>query len=111
MALAAPASASPWEPVKGNWRTTEIASCGIDDVRAGRILSMGDRAIRYGFLLCVIQDGTSANQTISVTAQCDLGGGYETPMTYEWILTGPHTALMRLNGYDTALVRCEKGIE
>lgn len=106
-----PAQAAPWHAIKGNWRTTEIASCGIDDVRAGRILSMGENSIRYGFLLCIIRDGTEGDQTITVNANCDLGGGYETPLTYEWTLTGPNAATMRVNGYDTPLMRCEKGIE
>ena len=110
-AFALPAHAAPWDAIKGNWRTTDIASCGIDDVRAGRILSMGENSIRYGFLLCVIRDGAGDGEAVTVNADCDLGGGYETPLTYEWTLTGPNAATMRVNGYDTQLIRCEKGIE
>ena len=109
--LALPAHASPWDAIQGNWRTTEIASCGMDDVRAGRILSMGENSIRYGFLLCVIRDGAGDGEAVTVNADCDLGGGYETPLTYEWTLTGPNAATMHVNGYDTQLIRCEKGIE
>lgn len=109
--LAFPAAAAPWDALKGNWRTTEIASCGIDDVRAGRILSMGENSIRYGHLLCIIEDGEEDGANITINAECDLGGGYETLLTYEWTLSSETEAIMHLNGYDTALVRCEKGIE
>ena len=103
--LTPPAAAAPWDAMIGNWRTTEIASCGIDDVRVGRILSISETTIRHGFVLCVIENGEVDGDRIEVDAQCDLGGGYETPLSYAWTIAGDE-AVMRLNGYDTSLVRC-----
>ncbi|RMF04479.1 MAG: hypothetical protein D6773_06380 [Alphaproteobacteria bacterium] len=107
----AAAEEDAWQPLKGNWRTTEIASCGIDDVRAGRILSVGENSIRHGFILCVIREGAREGDAIRLVAQCDLGGGYETPLEYEFRLTGPHEATLSLYGQEKRLVRCVKGIE
>ena len=104
--FAFPVSAAPWDAVIGNWRTTEINSCGIDDVRVGRILSVSETTIWHGFVICVISEGAAEGDAVTIEAQCDLGGGYETPLTYQWRLGDRDQAVLRLNDYDTDIVRC-----
>lgn len=105
------ANASPWDPIKGNWRTTGIASCGIDDVRAGRIMSIGNRSLRYGYVHCVIETGATDGNHINIEARCDLGGGYEASLTYAWVLAGNDIATLSHEGTEVQLVRCGEGIE
>ena len=108
--FAAPAIAAPWDPVKGDWRGAEITSCGIDDVRVGNIMSVNDRTLRYGFIHCAIEGGDTADDgAITINARCDLGGGYEADLSYEWRLDNPNEALMTHEGYTRRLIRCIGG--
>ena len=111
--LAAAADSAAWTPLIGAWRTADYVSCGVDDVRAGRITSVGEKALLIGHIVCVIEQGvTSADgAVISIGAECDLGGGYMTRLDYEWRLQGPDEVLLEHLGYERRLVRCRKGVE
>lgn len=114
-ALAPPAFADaetpPWAPLIGAWRTTDFDSCGVDDVRYGRITSVGKSSMLVGMVHCVIEDGEATETGFTLTAECELGEGYYTRLTYDWRLTGPNKAVMTNEGYEKRLVRCVGGVE
>lgn len=110
-AEAAGATAAPWAPLIGEWRTMDYASCGVDDVRAGRITSVGRTSFASGDLYCVIESGEAAGGVITFRADCDLGGGYMVTLDFRWRLVSANEAVLTRQGYDTRLVRCQKGLE
>ena len=101
----------PWAPLIGAWRTTDYESCGVDDVRYGRITSVGDSSMLVGAVHCVIEDGAATEYGFTLTAECELGEGYYTRLSYDWRLTGPNDAVMTNEGYEKRLVRCVGGVE
>ncbi|MEO1613568.1 MAG: hypothetical protein AAFU55_14620 [Pseudomonadota bacterium] len=109
--IAVPAAAAPWDAVIGAWRTPEIDSCGVDDARIGRLTSVSETAMMIGHVICTIKDGAETGETVRITGACDLGGGYMVDLDYEWRLTSETEAVMSNEGYETALVRCERGVE
>lgn len=115
IALAPPATADdetpPWAPLIGAWRTTDYKSCGVDDVRYGRITSIGKSSMLVGAVHCVIEDGATTDDGFTLTAECELGEGYYTRLTYDWRLTTPNDAVMTNEGYEKRLVRCVGGVE
>lgn len=108
---AADAGAPPWAPLIGAWRTTDFDSCGVDDVRYGRITSIGKSSMLIGMIHCVIEDGAATDDGYTLTAECELGEGYYTRLTYDWRLTSPNDAVMTNEGYEKRLVRCVGGVE
>ena len=109
--IACPAAAAPWDAVIGAWRTPEIDSCGVDDARIGRLTSVSETGMMIGHVICTIKDGAKTGETVRITGACDLGGGYMVDLDYEWRLTSETEAIMSNEGYETALVRCERGVE
>ncbi len=110
---AAPADDAPppWSPLIGAWRTTDYDSCGVDDVRYGRITSIGVNSMLVGAVHCVIEDGAATESGFTLMAECELGEGYYTRLTYDWRLDGPNDAVMTNEGYEKRLVRCVGGVE
>lgn len=115
VALAPPAAADdeppPWAPLIGAWRTTDHDSCGVDDVRYGRITSIGESSLLVGAVHCVIEDGAATENGFTLSAECELGEGYYTRLTFDWRLTGQNAAVMTNEGYEKRLVRCVGGVE
>ncbi len=101
----------PWSPLIGAWRTTDYDSCGVDDVRYGRITSIGVNSMLVGAVHCVIEDGAATESGFTLMAECELGEGYYTRLTYDWRLDGPNDAVMTNEGYEKRLVRCVGGVE
>lgn len=100
-----------WAPLIGAWRTTDYESCGVDDVRYGRITSIGKTSMLVGAVHCVIEAGAATDKGYTLTAECELGEGYYTRLTYDWRLTTPNDAVMTNEGYEKRLVRCAGGVE
>lgn len=100
-----------WVPLIGAWRTTDYDSCGVDDVRYGRITSVGKSSMLVGAVHCVIETGETTETGFTLTAECELGEGYYTRLTYDWRLTSPNDAVMTNEGYEKRLVRCVGGVE
>lgn len=107
----ADAEPPPWAPLIGAWRTTDYDSCGVDDVRYGRITSIGKNSMLVGAVHCVIEDGAATDVGFTLSAECELGEGYYTRLAYDWRLTGPNEAVMTNEGYERRLVRCVGGVE
>lgn len=111
-ALAAPASAEPvWSDLIGTWRPADYASCGIDDVRYGRIVSVGRASLLLGQVSCVIRDGAKTEAGFALDGDCDLGGGYRARLAYDWRMVGPDEAVLTHEGFETRLLRCGEGVE
>lgn len=107
----AEAETPPWAPLIGAWRTTDYDSCGVDDVRYGRITSIGKTSMLVGAVHCAIEGGAATETGFTLTGECELGEGYYTRLTYDWRLTGPNDAVMTNEGYEKRLVRCVGGVE
>ncbi len=101
----------PWAPLIGAWRTTDFDSCGVDDVRYGRITSIGKTSMLVGAVHCAIEGGAATETGFTLTGECELGEGYYTRLTYDWRLLGANDAVMTNEGYEKRLVRCVGGVE
>lgn len=89
----------------GKWRFSETASCGIDDVRAGNLLTVTDAEIRYRAVSCV-RDQAKDLTTASLAALCDIGGAEPLPIRFEWRFAPDVPTFLLIQGAEQPIYRC-----
>lgn len=110
-AASANAKAPSWAPLIGTWRAADFGSCGIDDVRHGRITAVSKDALLTDKIHCSIESGARTARGYSMKAICEVGANYYAALSYEWRLTSPTEAVLTQDGYEKRLIRCEGGVE
>ncbi|MEM7271104.1 MAG: hypothetical protein AAF401_17835 [Pseudomonadota bacterium] len=104
-------AAPNWEPVIGYWRAATHDSCGIDDIRAGSLLSISEKELRYGHILCTVSSAIQTDETLVVTADCDTGGRTPVPIDFGFSDPAGATSDLTIYGRTRAMARCEGPIE
>ncbi len=119
LCIAAPALAErgapandDWSAVQGHWRLDEIPGCGIDDVRAGRIVSVTDRELRYGQLLCTVLNGAPlGGSDFRVQASCEIASDVESVIIFDWDMATDAKATLTVQNADRPIWRCAEILE
>ena len=101
-----------WDAIHGHWRLDEIPGCGVDDVRAGRIVSVTDKELRYGALLCKILSGAQlGGSDYRVQASCEIASDVESVIIFDFGLSSDEAAILKVQGGEQPVWRCGKILE
>lgn len=101
-----------WDAIHGHWRLDEVPGCGVDDVRAGRIVSVTDKELRYGALLCSVLSGAPIGSSeYRAQASCEIASDVESVILFDFDLSSTDTAILKVQGGEQPIWRCGEILE